>query len=68
MVGKNLNTPNLSPMAGNVIARGGIQGLGSPLYTCGMCCVFLSIECQDVVLEDFNMQKLETEKMHFGKT
>ena len=27
--------PNLSPTADNSITRGGIQGLGSPLYICG---------------------------------
>ena len=37
VVGKNLKTPNLSPMADGTITQGGIQGLGSPLYICGQC-------------------------------
>ena len=32
VVGKNQNTPNLSPMADDAITRGGILGLGSPFY------------------------------------
>ena len=32
---KNRKTPNLSSMADDVITRGGIRGLGSPLYICG---------------------------------
>ena len=35
VVGKNSNTPNLSPMADGAITRGGIRRLGSPLYICG---------------------------------
>ena len=35
MVGKDPNTPNLSSMADYAITRGGIGGLGSPLYICG---------------------------------
>ena len=31
-VGKNSNTPKLSPMADDAITLGGISGLGSPLY------------------------------------
>ena len=34
VVGKNPNTPNLSPMADDVITRSGIRVLGSPLYVC----------------------------------
>ena len=34
VVGKNPKTPNLSPMTDDVITRGGIRGLGSPLYIC----------------------------------
>ena len=32
---KNLKTPNLSPMAEDAITRGGIGGLGSPMYIYG---------------------------------
>ena len=39
VVGKNLNTSNLSPMADYAITRGGIRGLGSPLYIC-VCSIF----------------------------
>ena len=35
VVGKKPKTPNLSPMADDAITRGGIRGLGSPLYICG---------------------------------
>ena len=35
VVGINPKTHNLSPRAENAITRGGIQGLGSPLYMCG---------------------------------
>ena len=36
VVGKNPNTPNLNPMAmaDDAITRGGIRGMGSPLYIC----------------------------------
>ena len=34
VVGKNLKTPNLSPLADDAITRGSIQSLGSPLYIC----------------------------------
>ena len=32
VVGKNRDTPNLSPLADDAITQGGIRGLGSPLY------------------------------------
>ena len=35
-VGKNPKTPKLSPMAVNAITRGGIGGLGSLVYICGI--------------------------------
>ena len=35
LVGKNPETPNLSPMADDAITWGGMRGLGSPLYICG---------------------------------
>ena len=35
VVGKNPNTPNLSPMADEAITQEGIRGLSSPLYICG---------------------------------
>ena len=35
VVTKNPKTPNLNPMADDAITRGGIQGLGSPMYVCG---------------------------------
>ena len=35
VVGKNLKTPNLSPMADDAATWGGIGGLGSPVYICG---------------------------------
>ena len=34
-LGKNPNNPNLCPVAVDAITRGGIRGLGSPLYICG---------------------------------
>ena len=36
VVGKNPKTPNLSPMTNNNITRGGIGGLGSPVYIYGL--------------------------------
>ena len=36
VVGKNPNTPNLSPMADDAITQGGIPGLGSLFYICGL--------------------------------
>ena len=36
LVGKNLKTPNLNPLAEEAIIQGCIQGLGSPLYICGL--------------------------------
>ena len=36
VVGKNLKTPNLSPLAEEAIIQGCIQGQGSPLYICGL--------------------------------
>ena len=35
VVGKNPNSPNLSPMTDDAMTRVGIQGLGSPVYICG---------------------------------
>ena len=35
VLGKNLKTPNLSPMAVDAITRGGMGGLGSPLFIRG---------------------------------
>ena len=34
VVGKNLKTPTLSPLAEDAIIQGSIRGLGSPLYIC----------------------------------
>ena len=46
VVGKNMKTSNLSPMADDTITRGGIRGLGSPLYICGvLSCLGL---CKDM--------------------
>ena len=36
VVDKNLKIPNLSPMAADAITRGGIGGLGSPVYIYGL--------------------------------
>ena len=35
VVGKNPQTPNLTPMADDAITRGSIGGLGSPVYIYG---------------------------------
>ena len=35
VIGKNLKTPKLSPMADDAITRGGIGGLGSLVYIYG---------------------------------
>ena len=34
VVGKSPKTPKLSPTADDAITRGGIGGLGSPVYVC----------------------------------
>ena len=36
VVGKNPDTPNLSPMADEAITRGDIRGLGSSSCICGL--------------------------------
>ena len=51
VVGKNPNTLNLSHMTDDTITRCSIQGLGSPLYICGIStrwrvsALLLRIEC-----------------------
>ena len=41
VVSKNLNIPNLSPMADDAITPSSIPGLGFPLYICGMVMFFM---------------------------
>ena len=35
VVSRNSKTPNLNPVADDSITKGGIQGMGAPLYICG---------------------------------
>ena len=66
VVGKNPNTPNLSPMADNAITRGSIPGLGSPMCICAQGASFLQGE-YGFQMDQHNIQlKLHTSSVLSG--